>query len=306
MDQVKIGKYIAAKRKAIGMTQVQLAEKLGMSDKSVSKWERGICLPDVSVYADLCDALGISLNEFLAGEDIAPDSLEHKSEETILTITKDGNRRSARFRRIAVLLAAALVVLLLGGGWFLKSEGYFHHNYLTPCDTSSDQYKLVRELSTPETPYLFAFDVTDKYPAVRICIHEYAYGKELPTSGTDLDSNLLNYVNDQQETKTRGNLAILRHRQTLSIIITTGDSTSRMDYDLPEKAANFAAEAGSADPDGHELEDGAVYPLCAYYYSDAGHLTAYLPADAFADPAETLSDVEFAVLITAEFHPEEL
>ena len=50
MDLVKIGKYIAGKRKALGMTQKQLAEKLNMSDKSVSKWERGICLPDVSVY----------------------------------------------------------------------------------------------------------------------------------------------------------------------------------------------------------------------------------------------------------------
>ena len=47
MDTVKIGKYIAGKRKALGMTQAQVAEKLGMSDKSVSKWERGICLPDV-------------------------------------------------------------------------------------------------------------------------------------------------------------------------------------------------------------------------------------------------------------------
>ena len=67
MDTVKIGKYIAGKRKALGMTQAQVAEKLGMSDKSVSKWERGVCLPDVSVYMALCEILGISLNEFIAG-----------------------------------------------------------------------------------------------------------------------------------------------------------------------------------------------------------------------------------------------
>ena len=54
MDLIKIGKYIASKRKSLGMTQKQLAEKLGMSDKSVSKWERGVCLPDVSVYKELC------------------------------------------------------------------------------------------------------------------------------------------------------------------------------------------------------------------------------------------------------------
>ena len=70
MDLIKIGKYIAGKRKGLGLTQKQLAEKLGMSDKSISKWERGVCLPDVSVYMELCAILGISINEFLAGEDI--------------------------------------------------------------------------------------------------------------------------------------------------------------------------------------------------------------------------------------------
>ena len=68
MDLIKIGKYIAFKRKEQGLTQKQLAEKLNMSDKSVSKWERGICLPDVSVYLELCKILDISINEFLAGE----------------------------------------------------------------------------------------------------------------------------------------------------------------------------------------------------------------------------------------------
>lgn len=76
MDLVKIGSYIAEKRKSLGMTQKQLAEKLGKSDKSVSKWERGICLPDVSVYLELCEILGISLNEFLAGEDIEVTNVE--------------------------------------------------------------------------------------------------------------------------------------------------------------------------------------------------------------------------------------
>ena len=76
MDLIKIGKYIAGKRKDLGMTQKQVAEKLGMSDKSVSKWERGICLPDVSVYSDLCMALDITINEFLAGEDIPKENIE--------------------------------------------------------------------------------------------------------------------------------------------------------------------------------------------------------------------------------------
>lgn len=64
MDIAKIGRYIAEKRKRARLTQRQLADKLGRSDKSVSKWERGICLPDVSVYMELCEILEISVNEF--------------------------------------------------------------------------------------------------------------------------------------------------------------------------------------------------------------------------------------------------
>jgi len=75
MDIVKIGKYIARRRKILGLTQKQVAERLGMSDKSVSKWERGICMPDVSVYTQLCDILGISINEFIAGEDISEENI---------------------------------------------------------------------------------------------------------------------------------------------------------------------------------------------------------------------------------------
>ena len=75
MDIAKIGRYIAEKRKRARLTQRQLADKLGKSDKSVSKWERGICLPDVSVYMELCEILEISVNEFLAGEDISEESV---------------------------------------------------------------------------------------------------------------------------------------------------------------------------------------------------------------------------------------
>ena len=88
MDLVKIGKYIAGKRKALGMTQRQLAEKLNMSDKSVSKWERGICLPDVSVYMELCEILGISINEFLAGEDIDAENVEKSQKTTLYKLRK--------------------------------------------------------------------------------------------------------------------------------------------------------------------------------------------------------------------------
>ena len=103
MDLIKIGKYIAGKRKDHGLTQRQLAEKLGMSDKSVSKWERGICLPDVSVYSDLCQILGISINEFLAGEDIVHEDLIQKSEENIIGIAAESKRKQSHLKTIILV-----------------------------------------------------------------------------------------------------------------------------------------------------------------------------------------------------------
>lgn len=68
MDTVKIGKYIAGKRKALGMTQAQVAEKLGMSDKSVSKWERGHNMPDISLLVEISEFFDVSIPEIINGE----------------------------------------------------------------------------------------------------------------------------------------------------------------------------------------------------------------------------------------------
>ena len=67
MDQVKIGRFIADRRKTVKLTQLQLAEKLGITDKAISKWERGLTMPDTSIMLELCDILGISVNELLSG-----------------------------------------------------------------------------------------------------------------------------------------------------------------------------------------------------------------------------------------------
>ena len=67
MDQLKIGRFIAECRKKTKLTQMQLAENLGITDKAVSKWERGVAMPDTSIMLELCDILSISVNELLCG-----------------------------------------------------------------------------------------------------------------------------------------------------------------------------------------------------------------------------------------------
>lgn len=86
MDQKKIGCFIAARRKDNGLTQGQLAEKLGITDKAVSKWETGKSMPDLSLFMPLCDLLQITLNELFLGEFISDENLKEKSNEVLFEV----------------------------------------------------------------------------------------------------------------------------------------------------------------------------------------------------------------------------
>ena len=89
MDQMKIGKFIAQKRKEQNITQAQLAEKLLITDKAISKWERGIAMPDSSIMLELCDILKISVKELLLGEKISMENNNEKNEELLVNLSKE-------------------------------------------------------------------------------------------------------------------------------------------------------------------------------------------------------------------------
>lgn len=82
MNQIQIGRFIAASRKAQSLTQRQLADKLGISDKTVSKWERGKGLPEVSLMLPLCASLGITVNDLLSGERVSGTNYQKKQRKT--------------------------------------------------------------------------------------------------------------------------------------------------------------------------------------------------------------------------------
>lgn len=88
MNQVKIGKFIASKRKEQGLTQLQLAEKLGITDRAVSKWETGKSLPDASLMPELCKLLKITINDLLCGEVISVENYNEKAEKALLEMVK--------------------------------------------------------------------------------------------------------------------------------------------------------------------------------------------------------------------------
>ena len=177
MDLVKIGAYIASKRKALGLTQKQVAEHLGMSDKSVSKWERGICLPDVSVYLELCEILGITINEFLAGEDIPREDLPAKSEDNLIQVTQDSQHRQRKLKRVIATLVA--LTLLVGGCLGVVLYGHFSQpqNYIQALDQNSPEVTTAELLSQNDGAMLFRFHAKKPYHQLTVYQYEYRSGE---------------------------------------------------------------------------------------------------------------------------------
>jgi len=144
MDQVKIGRFIAARRKGADLTQIQLAEKLGITDKAVSKWERGVAMPDTSIMPELCDILGISLNELFSGEKIDMENNTQKNEQLLLDMAKQLEKKNKTIWSsmwaimivsMAALLAGIFIAALLipQGIWQLITIVSICILFLIPC-----------------------------------------------------------------------------------------------------------------------------------------------------------------------------
>lgn len=110
MDQIKIGKFIASCRKEEGMTQAILAEKLGITDRAVSKWETGKSLPDSGIMLELCDLLKISVNELLSGEKIMAESYDKTVEENLISMSKEIEEKNRQLLAAEVWIGAPATV----------------------------------------------------------------------------------------------------------------------------------------------------------------------------------------------------
>ena len=104
MNQEKIGKFIAKCRKDKKMTQSELAEKLGVTDKSIGNWENGRNMPDLSLFKPLCDVLGITINDLLSGEKISKDKYQERFEENIVNTIDYSTKRINKYSNVIGLL----------------------------------------------------------------------------------------------------------------------------------------------------------------------------------------------------------
>ena len=115
MNQIKIGRFIAACRKNSNLTQMQLAEKLGITDKAVSKWERGMAMPDTSIMLELCDILCISVNELVSGEKINMENSNQKNEQLLLDMAKELEKKNKTIWSSMWTIMTMSIIGLIGG-----------------------------------------------------------------------------------------------------------------------------------------------------------------------------------------------
>ena len=113
MDLVKIGKFIADCRKKKNLTQMQLAEKLNITDRAISKWECGRAMPDSSIMLDLCSVLEISVNELLLGEEIEMEKYNKQVEQNLIEMVKQKEEADKRLLKIEIVLIAISITFFI-------------------------------------------------------------------------------------------------------------------------------------------------------------------------------------------------
>lgn len=111
MNQEAIGKFIAVCRKEKGLTQMQLAEKLNITNRAVSKWETGKSCPDTSIMLELCDILGITVNELLSGERISMENYQKKAEENLVELQQKKDKAQKGLLRVELIWLAVAVLV---------------------------------------------------------------------------------------------------------------------------------------------------------------------------------------------------
>ena len=269
MDLVKIGRYVAGKRKDLGLTQRQLAQKLGMSDKSVSKWERGVCLPDVSVYAQLCGILSISINEFLAGEDIAQENIVKKSEDNLIQVTTDSKHRQNKLKTIiAVLSVIVLAAVMIVSVFLLRANQ--PKNYIVPVDPNSAEMKTAELLSGMDGAFLYHYRTSDSFQRLTVSVSEYQSGKRI-----DRGNNVVSY--ESIGSPAEGMIVIVPNFEDFTVKLVIADQSAKLSTEIPildavEGREYIGRSASQIEAETDIRFDEEQYILALIYDNDIMHV----------------------------------
>ena len=296
IDEMEVVKQHPICRKKLGMTQKQLAEKLGKSDKSVSKWERGICLPDVSVYLELCEILGISLNEFLAGEDIEVTNVEKKSEDTLIQISKDSSHKQRYLKKIIAVLLIAVGVFAITLGIMVCNKLRQPQNYIEAVDPDSVEMKTAELLSGIDGTMMFRYNSKDTFQALYIYLSEYHSGKRVS------HKRVLELSYEDVKSAKNGLIVITPDFDNFTAKLIAADEYSKYMTETPilEGVANreYYGRSATSIENKSTIEYGTEQGLAALIYGEQG--VSLLPIqDITGEYIDT--DNEYMYYYSAEF-----
>ena len=298
MDLKKTGIFIAAKRKEKGYTQAKLGELLGVTNKAVSKWERGVCLPDVGLYTQLCSILDITVNELFAGEELDEVQFKQKADRNLADIARAFTRRGRRMQKLcAILLIALLITATVAGGFVIKSlkdSGYFKANYIKPYAFDEEGELLSNVLKeSGESPYVFEFKTDSSVYGIRIKERVYENGK-LTREDVVLENGM--------EGKAKGYIVIkVRKNAKTSINGSTEKGSFALD-DRKVSDSEYEMFASAGLMGLRELLNAEIV-LVGAYYTNEDELTVPAEPKKFVaeEQIEELKGVDCYVLYSCQF-----
>lgn len=298
MDLIRIGKHIAEKRKALGLTQKQLAEKLNMSDKSVSKWERGICLPDVSVYLELCRILEMSINEFLAGEEIPDEKIIKKSEDNLLQVTEESKRRQWFLKRIiAALIVVICILVIFVLGHCVRRYLAQTENYIVALEPESVETQTAELVSGSEEAYLFKYFLYDEFDELIVYMSEYHSGELLKKT------KIGDVMYDNGSVSKGGMIAVIPDFEDFKVRFVISDDMIGMynDYPILERAEEreYYGRSATGIEDRKLIKSNEEQGLCALIYGKNG--ISMIPVD-LIESGEAIEDNEYVYYISFCFY----
>ena len=167
MDQIKIGRFISECRKKEGLTQMQLAEMLNITDRAVSKWERGKAMPDSSIMLSLCEILKISVNDLLCGEVVTMDNYNKEAENNLIEMAKQKERADKILLTLEIVCGIACIVPILAAIIIIA--------IFTPRDETLSLVIIISSLIPLliATPFMLKIEQTAGYYVCRKCGHRY-------------------------------------------------------------------------------------------------------------------------------------
>ena len=245
---------------------------------------------------ELCEILGISINEFLAGEDIDAENVEKKSEDNIIQVTKDSKKKQKNLKSILAVVTTFAVIMVLVLGAVFVHKVMQPKNYITAVDRTSAEMKTAELLSGTDGAYLFNFYAKEEYKTLTIYLSEYQAGELINKSKVaDLDY-------DGLESAKRGVIAVIPDFELFRVKLIIADDYSKCSTDFPilENVENreYYGRSATSIENKSTIEYGTEQGLAALIYGEQG--VSSLPIqDITGEYIDT--DNEYMYYYSAEF-----